>query len=31
MAAGGAEVTDRATGERRIQPIEELEARLVTG
>jgi prolyl-tRNA synthetase len=31
MAAGGAEVTVRATGERSIRPIEEVEAELVAG
>jgi hypothetical protein len=28
LAAGGAEVTDRASGERGIQPISEVEAQL---
>ncbi|HEX5396469.1 MAG TPA: His/Gly/Thr/Pro-type tRNA ligase C-terminal domain-containing protein, partial [Candidatus Limnocylindria bacterium] len=31
LAAGGAEVTVRASGERSIRPIEELEADLVAG
>jgi prolyl-tRNA synthetase len=28
LAAGGAEVTDRATGDRAVQPIDEVEAAL---
>ena len=28
LAAGGVEVTDRATGERRIEPLADVEARL---
>jgi hypothetical protein len=28
LAAGGAEVTDRATGERTVRPIDEVEAEL---
>jgi hypothetical protein len=31
LKAGGAEVTVRATGERSIRPIEELEAELLAG
>jgi hypothetical protein len=31
LAAGGVEVTERATGERSTRPIEEVEAMLVNG